>query len=228
MKDIGFTPSRGKSALEEVKGVLRASLRHGLGNRPVRWIMLGGVFTGGAVFYAFYAMQPYLLELYGDERAYAVAGLAAAILAGAQIAGGLLVPRIRSLFARRTGLLITGTALGTGSLAAIGLFPNFWIALGLIVLWGLMFAVLSPVRQAYLNALIPSEQRATVLSFDSLLGSGGSVATQPALGRIADIWGYPTSYVCSALVQALSLPFLVLASRERAAGDTIDVDAPGK
>jgi len=50
------------------------------------------------------------------------------------------------------------------------------------------------VRQAYVNALIPSEQRATVLSFDSLMGSSGGVAFQPVLGRVADGWGYPTSY----------------------------------
>ena len=56
--------------------------------------MLAAPFTGGVTIYAFYAMQPYLLELYGDERAYGVAGLAAAIVAGAQIAGGLLVPHI--------------------------------------------------------------------------------------------------------------------------------------
>ena len=32
--------------------------------------MLAGLFTGGVTIYAFYAMQPYLLELYGDPRAY--------------------------------------------------------------------------------------------------------------------------------------------------------------
>ena len=38
--------------------------------------------------------------------AYSVAGLAAAIVAGAQILGGYLAPRIRGLFARRTSALI--------------------------------------------------------------------------------------------------------------------------
>jgi len=41
-----------------------------------------------------------------------------------------------------------------------------------------------PVRQAFVNGLIPSEQRATVLSFDSLMGSAGGVVFQPALGRV--------------------------------------------
>lgn len=45
-------------------------------NRPVRWLMLAAPFTVGVGFYAFYALQPYLLELYGDPNAYGVAGLA--------------------------------------------------------------------------------------------------------------------------------------------------------
>ena len=49
------------------------------------------------------------------------------------------------------------------------------MAIALLVLWGLMFAAVSPVRQAYVNGLIPSQERATVLSFDSLLGSSGAV-----------------------------------------------------
>src|SRR5687767_623318 len=181
MRDVGFTPSRGKQPLEEAKRVLRRSIEHGLGNAPVRWIMLEAPFTGGVAIYAFYAMQPYLLELYGNERAYAVAGIAAAIVAGAQIAGGVLVPHIGRLFRRRTSVLLVGTALSAAALGAIGLAPRFWIVVGLLGVWGLVFAAITPVRQAYLNGLIPSEERATVLSFDSLLGSGGAVIGQPIL-----------------------------------------------
>ena len=118
-------------------------------------------------------MQPYLLELYGDEKAYSVAGLAAAIVAGAQILGGYLAPRIRRLFARRTSALIAGAAASVMLLASLGLTTSFALALFLLVLWGLVFAAVMPIRQAYLNGMIPSEQRATVLSFDSLMGNTG-------------------------------------------------------
>jgi MFS family permease len=222
MRDIGFAPARDKRLSEEIKSVLRASVVYGLRNRPVRWIMLEAPFTGGVTIYAFYAMQPYLLELWGNDRAFAIAGLAAAIVAGAQIAGGLLVPRLSRSFRRRTSILLAGTGLGAGALAAIGLVPNFWIAIVLLVLWGLVFAAVTPVRQAYLNALIESKERATVLSFDTLLGSSGAVVAQPLLGRTADVWGYPLSYVCSAGIQTLSIPLLWLARREAADADGTD------
>jgi MFS family permease len=222
MRDVGFTPARGKSALDEIKTVVRGSIAHGLANRPVRWVMLAAPFTDGVSIYAFYAMQPFLLELWGDPRAYGIAGLAAAIVAGAQIAGGLLVPHFHKLFARRTSVLLSGTVLSTAVLAAIGLFPNFWTAIVLLVIWGLMFAALTPVRQAYLNGLIRSNERATVLSFDSLLGSAGGVVSQPLLGRSADVWSYPISYTVSAGIQALAIPFLWLARRERAASESFN------
>ncbi|HJR58460.1 MAG TPA: MFS transporter [Vicinamibacterales bacterium] len=219
MRDIGFTPTHGKYPMKEVKEVFRRSIEHGLGNPPVRWVMLAGPFTGGVSIYAFYAMQPYLLQLYGNTAAYSIAGLAAAIVAGAQIAGGLLVPHVGRIFRRRTSVLLAGTGLSTIVLAAIGVVSHFWMAIVLLMFWGLMFAAVTPVRQAYLNGLIESRERATVLSFDSLLGSSGAVGIQPVLGKVADAWSYPASYVCSAAIQALAIPFISLARRERADTD---------
>ncbi|HEY7473024.1 MAG TPA: MFS transporter [Gemmatimonadota bacterium] len=216
MRDLGFTPGRGKRSLAEVKRLLRGSVRYGLANPPVRWVMLAAPFTGGVMIYAFYAMQPYLLELYGDEKAYGVAGLAAAIVAGAQILGGLAVPYVGRVFRRRTSILVAGGASSAAILALIGLLPTFGAVLALLVVWGLLFAAVTPVRQAYINGLVDSEHRATVLSFDSMLASSGGVVVQPALGRAADAWGYPASYVCGAAIQALALPFLWQAHRERA------------
>ena len=222
MHDLGFSPARDASPVAAVRTVVRGALDGGFRNPPVRWLMLASPFTVGVSFYAFYATQPYLLELYGDATAYGIAGLAAALIAGAQIVGGLLVSRVRRLFSRRTHALILGGFLNVVLLVAIGLVDSFAVALVLLALWALIFAFEMPMRQAFINGLIPSEQRATVLSFDSLLGSAGGVVAQPALGRTADIYGYPASYVVSGIVQALAIPFAFLARRENASSDPID------
>lgn len=218
MRDLGFEPKP-----TSTKSVLREAIRYGVANPPVRWVMFANFFTDGVSIFAFYAMQPYLLQLYGNPDAYWVAGLAAAIVGGAQIGGGLLVARIMRLARRRTTVLLLSVVLSTVVLLAIGFLPTFWMALVLLVLWGLLFAMVMPVRQAYVNALIPSQQRATVLSMDSLVGSTGGVVAQPLLGRSADLWGYPASYVCSAAVQACAIPFLLLARRVvKRDGDLVD------
>ena len=224
MRDWGFVPKPGKHPVREMGQVVRASVHYGLGSRPVRWMMLAAPFTFGVGIYAFYAMQPYLLELYGNEQAYSVAGLAAAIIAGAQIAGGLLAPRIRRLVGRRTTALITGLLVEVVLLALLGLTTAFWVAVGLLVLWGLAGAATLPIRMAYMNGLIPSEQRATVLSFDNLLGSSGGVVIQPALGKVADAASYATSYLVGAGITLAALPFMLLARRERPVSDPVEFE----
>ena len=129
MHDLGFTPQRDVSPVGAVRNVIRGSIDGGFRNPPVRWLMLAAPFTAGVGFYVFYAAQPYLLELYGDPNAYGIAGLAAALFAGAQIVGGLIVSRIRRLFSRRTNALILGGVLTTILLVLIGMTQSFVIAL---------------------------------------------------------------------------------------------------
>jgi MFS family permease len=220
MKDLGFTPDRSRRPLEEVRRVVHASVAYGWRNPPVRWLMLAGLGAGGVSMFAFYALQPYLLELYGDRKAFGVAGLAAAIVAGSQMVAGLMVPHVRRLFHRRTEALIAAYAIGVVCLALLGLTTSFAVAIVLLVIWGLTFSMEMPIRQAYLNGIIPSEQRATVLSFDNLMASAGGVAAQPALGRASDLWGYPAAYLISAGIQLAAVPSLVLARRAKAASDS--------
>jgi MFS family permease len=223
MHDIGFTPQRGGRPLAEMRKVAAASIQYGWRVPAVRWLMVEAMFVGGVGVYGFYALQPYLLELYGDPHAYQIAGLVAAIVAGAQILGGVAAPWIRGRFHRRTSALLATAGLSVITLALIGVIESFWAVIGLIVVWGLLFAAAMPIRQTYLNGLIPSQQRATVLSFDSLMASSGGVWAQPLLGRAADLWGYAPSYLLGAGISALALPFLVLSRRQNAPADTVEV-----
>ena len=223
MHDLGFTPKQGGGPVEEVRSVVRGSIDGGWRNAPVRWLMLAAPFTGGVGIYAFYAFQPYLLQLFGDPTAYGIAGLAAAGVAGAQIVGGLMVSRVRRLFKRRTDAVLLGSIVTVVVLGFVGVTTSFWAALVLMIAWALFFAIVGPLRQAFVNGLIPSDQRATVLSFDNLMSSAGGVVLQPALGRTADVYGYGASYVVGAAVSALAIPFILLARREKAPSDPIIV-----
>ena len=223
MHDVGFTAEKGGRPLAEMRKIASASIEYGWRVPAVKWLMVEALFTGGVGIYAFYALQPYLLELYGDPHAYQIAGLVAAIVAGAQILGGVAAPRIRRIFHRRTSALIAISALATLTLGLIGIVDSFWAVIGLIVVWGLLFAASMPIRQTYINGMIPSRQRATVLSFDSMMSSTGGVWTQPLLGRAADAWGYAPSYLMGAGISILAVPFLALSRRQNAPADTVEV-----
>jgi MFS family permease len=222
MRDVGFTPEKGGRPLAEMRGIAAASIAYGWRVPAVKWLMVESLFTGGVGIYGFYALQPYLLELYGDPHAYQIAGLSAAIVAGAQILGGMAAPRIRRRFRRRTSALLVTASLSTIAVALMGTVEHFWPVIAFTVVWSLLFAATMPIRQAYMNGLIPSRERATILSFDSLMSSAGGVWAQPALGRAADVWGYAPSYLITAGISALALPALALSRRQNAAADMVN------
>ena len=182
MQDIGFTPRRAAHPLGDAGGPVGLD-RARPGEPAGALVMLAAPFSDGVGIYVFYALQPFLLTCTATRTRYSIAGLAARIVAGAQIAGGFAAPRLRGLFRRRTSAIILGSVATAVLFALLGLVDSFWLALRLLALSGLLFAASRRSGRAYLNDMIPSQQRATVLSFDSLMGSSGGVVIQPALGR---------------------------------------------
>src|SRR5262249_55890874 len=147
MRDLGFTPDTSMGPLKATRNILTQSIEHGMRKRSVRYVILSAPFASGVGIYAFYALQPYLLELYGDPKAYSIAGLAAAILSLAQVAGGIIAPRLRRMFAKRTTTVIGASLSSIVVLVLLGLTSFFWFAVVLLVVWGFVYAVAGPVRQ---------------------------------------------------------------------------------
>lgn len=72
------------------------------------------------------------------------------------------------------------------------LFYKFWLSLVCFTLVNFVTAVLYPVRSSEMNKLIPSEQRATLISADSLVFSVGMIMIFPAVGFVADLIVWPS------------------------------------
>jgi MFS family permease len=229
MHDIGYTPISGMSVRDEARMIVRNSVEHGLKNRPIRLFLLAAPFASGVGIWVFYAFQPYLLELFGDPDAIYLSGVAAALFSTAQIVGGSLVGKIRKLFPTRTSLIAAEVALGAGALVVTGVagwLPTpvgFWVAIPALGAVTLFWAVSGPVQQAYMNEIIPSEQRATVLSFSSLMGSAGGVVAQPGLARVADVYSLGVGYIVAGAAYALRLPFILAIRRMDLPADHTDV-----
>lgn len=227
MHDIGYTPARTGSVSNEVRTILKASVEHGWRKRPVRMFMLAAPFSAGVGIWAFYAFQPYLLQLFGDESAVYLSGIAAAIFALAQMVGGASVRWARRRFDSRSSVIITQatfTALALGAVGAAQLLEipiGFWVAISLLAMIALIGALSGPMQQAYINDIIPSQQRATVLSFTSLMGSAGGVVAQPVLGRVADVYSLGLGYVVAGVLYAFQLPFLWAVRRMRLPADGV-------
>lgn len=222
MHDLGFRPRalRWSGVTAEMRTVGRASMRYGWRRRSVRLLMLVSFVQFAVGAWAFYAWQPYFLDLLGREAIWA-AGVVAAMLALAGIVGNALVGRVVRPGRRRTTVLIVGAAASTLSLVGIGLTSSFWVAVALFVGSGVIRGVTFPVRQSYLHQVIPSEQRATVVSFDSLFGSLGSVGGQTGLGYLSEVRSIASGFVVGGLVTAAAIPLYGLVRRRGEPADLV-------
>jgi MFS family permease len=207
MHDIGFTPrtSRLRGIVGEMKKVAGAGITYGWRTPALRVLLAESFLTWGFFMWAWYAWQPYFLELYG-ENAIWLSGVIASLFALAGIAGNALVGRIVLPGRRRTSILLVTAAISSAMMVATGTFQSFWIAVPLFLVGAVAGGILQPVRQTYLHHSIPTSERATLVSFDSLVGSVGGVGGQAGLGYLSQVRSVPAGFVVGGLATVLILP----------------------
>jgi MFS family permease len=221
MHDFGFTPRtlRLKGIVGEMRKVARAGITFGWRVPSVRILVLGSFVMSGFFFWAWYAWPPYFLGLLGRDLIW-VTGVIAALFSLAMIAGNALVGRLVHPGVRRTSILIGASIVLTGAMVTVGGIHLFWVAVPAFLVAALVAGVLMPVRQTYLHGVIPSEQRATLVSFDAFMGSLGSVGGQAGLGYLSKVRSIGDGFVLGGIATGLAVPLYFLL---RARGDSADV-----
>ena len=222
MHDMGFEPR--PLSIGDIPAQMRKQAAVGIGagwgDKSLRLLMISASVRGVFLGRAFYASQPYFLELL-DRDAVWIVGLITAGASLATIAGNQIVELVSRRCARRTTMLIGAGAASSVSGIAIGLTSSFTLALVSLFVISAAMGVISPVRQAYLHAVTARENRATVVSFDAMVSSIGGVGGQVGLGAIADARSYSAGYVVGGATTALSLPVLWLLRRRGGAADIL-------
>ena len=184
----------------ETKRVLDASLTFGWRSRSVRSLVIVSLFQGGFTMWAFYAWQPYFLELLGRDAVW-VAGVVSALIALSTIAGNAIVESDeRSAASGRRSC--SARPASSPRRRGVGLVDSFWPAVVLLLVMTTTMGVTAPVQQAYLHGVVPSSERATVVSFVSLVGSAGGIGGQLGLGYLSRVRGRSSGGV----VMLLALP----------------------
>lgn len=220
MFDLGFTPRRVTAG--ELPGAVarnaRAGVQFGWSQRPLRLLMLASAAQTAFFGWAFYASQPYLLDLLASDAVW-ISGLVAAAVALSMIAGNQVVRVASRACGRRSTLLIAAAAVETVAAIALGLAGSFWLALPALLLVTASTGVTTPVRSAYFHTVLASEQRATVLSFDSMVSNAGGIVGQAGLGALGQARSIGSAFVTGGVVTAAALPLL---ARVRRLGDAAD------
>ena len=177
-------------------------------DRPVvRWLVVLGAILPLIPLTIYYV----LLQPYAGSVGVPVAWLGAIVL-GVQLA----TFAASSLTHRTQGRIPLSTFVATGIVVVIaggsllGSFPSI-PALGLIALVAIVPAMLQPLLSSRLNDLIPSAQRATILSLNGLVSELGLVVTMPTLLWLADSLGAPSAAAVSAILfGSIVIPLFLL------------------
>jgi MFS family permease len=229
MHDLGFTPRAMHlhGIVGEMRKVGRAGISFGWSHPSIRLLMITTFVFFGFFSWAWYAWQPYFLDLLGRDLVW-VSGLIAALFSLSSMAGNATVRRLARPGRRRTTILIAGAGIMSLCFIAVGTIQMFWVAVPLFLVAAMASGALQPLKQSYLHALIPSEQRATIVSFDSLIGSVGSVGGQTGLGYLSQERSIASGFVVGGIATILSLPAFSRLRRRGEEADLITEEAPAE
>ncbi len=210
MHDLGFQPRTLRlSALpEEMRQITRTSIQLGWQQPAIRLLMLASFVQMGFMIWGFYAWQPYFLQLLGYDAVW-VAGTIAALIAASTIIGNTIVDWFTRFCGKRTTLLIAAGIIQTVAAVGVGLTDSFWLAVTLYLFVTAALGIYGPVKQAVIHNIVPSENRASVISFDSMFANAGGVIGQSGLGYVARIRSIAEAYVFGGLILILLLPLLL-------------------
>ena len=222
MPELGFEPRtlQLRRVGPELRRVFVEGLRYGLEHPVVRPVMLASLVSMSFMIFGFYSWQRYFLDLLGRDVVW-VDGVISALVGLSLIVGNTLVAPLGRVVRTRTGVLMVSTAAQAVLAVACGLLTNFVAVVALYLLYGVAVGLALPVKQAYLNAHIPSTQRATIISLDSMFANGGGVLGQTAWGWVARTRSIGTAWAWSGLTLLLGVPLYWLARRRDRHLDTI-------
>ena len=215
MPEPGFT--RRALSLDRVPAEMRRvfveGMRYGLHHPVVRPVMLGSLVSVSFMIFGFYSWQRYFLDLLGHEAVW-VAGVIAALTSLTLIVGNALVTPLARLLGTRTAMLMASVVVQAVAIVLCGLLRNFYVVVALYLVYGIALGVMLPVKQGYLNAHIPSAQRATIISLDSCFANVGGVAGQTGWGWLARGRGIADAWVAAGATLLLGVPLYWVARRK--------------
>lgn len=149
----------------------------------------------------YFYCQQYFLELGMNKIQISVVML---LVGGTACLGAMLSEKM----VNRTGERMKYTAvlfIGAGILGmALG---NAVLSIGCLLVISFFNASLYPLQSASLNKLIPSEQRATIISVGSMVFSIFMIVLFPVMGFVADSFGLKTAFLVTGLCALSSMVF---------------------
>jgi MFS family permease len=193
--------------IRQVSSTAKEGLLYGIRHHVIFWFTI-------AVLLLNFAFQP--LNMYWSPRMYSLAGHQVIILGWAwvgislfMIFGGIIVRKLLDHHPDYfTMFVYTMLILGLPIFLA-ALSQTFYIVLTAFLTYEIGRGMFSPLQKSYLNKHIQSATRATVLSFNSMMGKLGAALGLVIMGIIAQQHSIQLSWIIAAIMMLAMIGIFV-------------------
>jgi len=183
--------------------LVKESFRLAYRRPQVRYVLAYGAFLGVAAFAPVIFIQPFLRQ---HDVSVGNLGLFQVPIRVFAVVGALSAYRISAVLGERRTMVLMPALLFVGY-ALLGSWDATYAYAAFPVV-SLLSMMANPVVADYLNRVVPSEQRATMLSMRQLLFSLLVVPVAPLLGLVADEVSLTGAFWASALLVGAPMPLI--------------------
>lgn len=199
----------------DIKNMIKASkesVKYSVVHRPILWIILASLLT-------MFAFMP--LNMYWSPRLNMLAGNQIWLL-GWVWAGISLFMMFGSFIGRffsKKGKSYLWIFLTTALFLSVPIFPaalsnTFYAVLSGFMIYEIGRGLIEPVQKSFLNRHIQLEQRATVLSFVSMIGRVGAMFGLVIFGWVAKNHSIQNAWLASGVLLLFLIPIYMKATEE--------------
>lgn len=197
--------------VDRMKNVLRVSMKYGMRHSVVGWLIAATVLANLAFQPLNMYWAPHLMQFTHQQvwiLGYVWAGISLALMLGAYLA-----KRYMQLKFSYVWLFVSVTLILAVPIFFISSTKTFLPLLIGFLIYEIGRGMLTPAHKSYLNQHIPSQQRATLLSFDSLMSKLGAAIGLMTLGWVAKEYSIGSAWFIASLLLLLLIPFYTYAVR---------------
>lgn len=199
---FGFT-----TGLKKMGEVMRHSVNYGVRHKVVLWLIISSVISMFAFMPLNMFWAPRMNELAGNKvwlMGWVWVGVTLFMMLGGYLAKKLLENKKSYFYI----LILTSITLSIPILVSAST-NIFIIASTSWLFYEIGRGLYKPVHKAYINKYIPSEQRATILSFDTMMGKLGAATGLLLFGWMGKNFGIQFSWIVSGLLLLLLIPIFM-------------------
>ena len=154
-----------KNNLQSMKNTITASIHYGIKNKVIRFIILMGVLQYFAIQAPNMQWQPFFSQFLSNKISlgFVFGGISICLIIGSALSPCFL----KFMKNEKRALVVSQVGIGIGVFATV-LLKWFPFAIGMFLFHEVARGLFRPLKDVYLNDNIPSKERATLISFESM------------------------------------------------------------